>query len=1428
MSRIKIASIKTSSNQKRIIKTAQRAINIASACDNQGQYKHSSAFLDLAIKYASFITAQEEPKEEQRPNADEINWENLHQQNLHPELLEAYQEYNQHNQNYNQPREFLPQRKNVQYHFDESELQSAPLITKSFYQQLVNNNGNIVEALKNLDFSNLQIRKDNLADILEHAFGLSFAAYYKDNSYLIDGNPLVGHTVMTAVRIINEKYSPGPNRNKELSSYLSQENIDQRNYNILKFLKEIFAEELTADPKNTLLLLSYIAQNPDDIVELKDGSYNLKISKEDIKTLFNSNVHNSEDSIFTKEKHDSNEIQARARFISKYGIENLNLYLQSGVSDDSFSDKSHIGNKIHDTSNRTDLAPKIMNFIIRNLRRLRFNGSSYNISFAELDRIIKEYGENNVLSFFDHNEYDPSYIITIVYEYGLRKYSPEKIHENLDIAKMSPRILAEEMGKKSFFKKLDQFPDLKEQAIELVMSSNVPEGILENINEKLINVCLLEYLEYVIQNQAYTLDSLLFYYGYVAIKNDIFKITPKDLSKLVKKDSFDKYRLQNFLNGVDISDEFSEEEYEKIAPIIRQYSDNDEEAQPVEILYNVFDGNLEAINFSRGMKLPTPSKELNKKIGQDFLSLKAKGIYDLNTLSQTYRFIPEEIRQKYDTHELGILCLVIMDRNSFYRVSSKDIELADINDQIAIKRFENTVNTIKKKYPNLYSSKDEKYYTILKHLFMSPATKIDDIDRLYKVLDVTRKSIQRDLVYSFKDSAKILPSIPYNILATILATRDQYCITCRNKKQWINDKRNWYCENCQTYSQLNTLPSFLGNNFNSNTILNKITEFIEEKNQYKYILNEANQTFGSSYKITDPIKQILQDIKSKSENNTDSTFAHVVHNFTTDIENFMREVIMYTYPVQQAFFSEDTDYNLLCMYFINNDQESKFASQDINTNSFGEITPKQIFDGWEYNWGAHSTDSPQHRLPKNDQLKNSMYDNSLNEAYKNLDKLILVFGNELWQWLDKFTTAKYFSPTRTKDDPENLTKFSQLPESEQFELIHDASQILPSNAVNAKNKGITRYLLQFYKPGLSMDIKSIITNWDKKVYLDNNTTSSKYLIAEAAYMEPFKSNPKALVDLMSYHNMIHFFGDEPPKSVQFATEVSKWYTVPDDKFEQEDDKFEQEEDKFEQEDDSKKEELTDEKYRRLEEIYLLSQNVPLPEWAINNEVKIGKYIGRFLPREDTRGMFLGEYSSCCQHPENAAYGAAFDGCLSPKACFFVIEDNSRQIHIQSYVWEDRDGNICFDSFEKGSRELFYSPTKKMQAQQIIMSIIKNMGDRLVTGGTRTTEIFPEAKPNLNPLKNPGEGRKISYQNFGGVYKIYEGDSSTQTTISDTRTAEQRNKQEMIYPSVNGLKTIREITRGNLTRPNMSVDTWDEDFTSHMNRRRYDEYDEDDD
>lgn len=136
-----------------------------------------------------------------------------------------------------------------------------------------------------------------------------------------------------------------------------------------------------------------------------------------------------------------------------------------------------------------------------------------------------------------------------------------------------------------------------------------------------------------------------------------------------------------------------------------------------------------------------------------------------------------------------------------------------------------------------------------------------------------------------------------------------------------------------------------------------------------------------------------------------------------------------------------------------------------------------------------------------------------------------------------------------------------------------------------------------------------------------------------------------------------FFGDNPPKSMDFAYEVAKWYTVEDEDDEENDRFIEREDD-----DDTSPdiEELTDEKYRRLEEMYLLSQEIPLPKWAQISPVKVGKYIGRFLPREDARTMFLGQYTGCCQHPENAAYGAAFDAVLSPKACGFVIEDASKK------------------------------------------------------------------------------------------------------------------------------------------------------------------------
>ena len=98
MPRIKIASIKTSNNQKRIVKTAQRALNISTAFDRDGDYAKSSEFFDLAVRYAKIIVAQpndqenqEETQPEKTPLAHEVDWGTVHQQNVGPELLEAYQ-----------------------------------------------------------------------------------------------------------------------------------------------------------------------------------------------------------------------------------------------------------------------------------------------------------------------------------------------------------------------------------------------------------------------------------------------------------------------------------------------------------------------------------------------------------------------------------------------------------------------------------------------------------------------------------------------------------------------------------------------------------------------------------------------------------------------------------------------------------------------------------------------------------------------------------------------------------------------------------------------------------------------------------------------------------------------------------------------------------------------------------------------------------------------------------------------------------------------------------------------------------------------------------------------------------------------------------------------------------------------------------------
>jgi hypothetical protein len=207
---------------------------------------------------------------------------------------------------------------------------------------------------------------------------------------------------------------------------------------------------------------------------------------------------------------------------------------------------------------------------------------------------------------------------------------------------------------------------------------------------------------------------------------------------------------------------------------------------------------------------------------------------------------------------------------------------------------------------------------------------------------------------------------------------------------------------------------------------------------------------------------------------------------------------------------------------------------------------------------------------------------------------------------------------------------------------------------------------------------------------------------------------------------------------------------------------------------------------------------------------------------------LGQYTGCCQHPENAAYGAAFDAVLSPKACTFVIEDTFKKIHLQSYVWEDRDGNVCFDSFETGSRDFFYSEQRKSMAAQIIRELTSQMGNIKVTGGNGLQNIFRDVTKTYS-LQNTGEGRAVSYKAFGGAYQIYSADSSTQYLIADNRSSEDSMMHDIqMYPQVNSSEVIEQLTDKKMIYPNMMAGNWDDDFTNYIESSYYNDDDDDDD
>ena len=90
-------------------------------------------------------------------------------------------------------------------------------------------------------------------------------------------------------------------------------------------------------------------------------------------------------------------------------------------------------------------------------------------------------------------------------------------------------------------------------------------------------------------------------------------------------------------------------------------------------------------------------------------------------------------------------------------------------------------------------------------------------------------------------------------------------------------------------------------------------------------------------------------------------------------------------------------------------------------------------------------------------------------------------------------------------------------------------------------------------------------------------------------------------------------------------------------------------------------------YHNYEDIYLAGLKVPEP-FDSKKEFKEGKYTGRFLPREDPRTGFFGDYTDCCQHFGGVGHSCAVSTVKDPFSQLFVVENDKGEIVAGSWTW----------------------------------------------------------------------------------------------------------------------------------------------------------------
>lgn len=368
--------------------------------------------------------------------------------------------------------------------------------------------------------------------------------------------------------------------------------------------------------------------------------------------------------------------------------------------------------------------------------------------------------------------------------------------------------------------------------------------------------------------------------------------------------------------------------------------------------------------------------------------------------------------------------------------------------------------------------------------------------------------------------------------------------------------------------------------------------------------------------------------------------------------------------------------------------------------------------------------------------------NTINtENVSNAGKIITFFGNNSKAVLDTFS----FKYCRAHGYP---TKgFYSVPSHKlRADIIHDLANLLPDDYKGQSFSGYTGYFIKYYPEDQSNHLKLVGNSWNNTIKIWDENQKQPLEIGKVSEFS-HRFTPNELYDLINIDALQSVLkGELNSRSDEFAIKFVTKVGMPS----------------------SENNKSLNYKmlYSGAEEVYLMGQEVSLPDWANYTDSYNGMTL-RFLQRNDPSGMFLGLDTKCCQHPRDYAASCAYDGFVNPNAAFVVFENINGELLFQSYVWADENDNVCFDSIEGATRDI----RNDSNLLESVGILLKNFAKSLPSGKICTTGSSYFGRMAPTPLKNPTTSNKIpiisDLLTSFSPYKddrLYISDSQTQFII----------------------------------------------------------------